>query len=96
MSNNQDKTLQDRVLEGVPTTHYYQFAPQEDQHPNQQLPPEDGHDEQQQSRPTTPQSYQQSPPSHRSPSQPSRNVEEPRRGLKIQNPRIIPDNTYGN
>jgi transposase InsO family protein len=96
MSNIQDKTLQDRVSEDVPTTHYYQFAPQEDQHPNQQLPPEDGHDEQQQSRPTTPQSYQQSPPPHRSPSQPSRNVEEPRRGLRIRNPRIIPDNTYGN
>jgi hypothetical protein len=96
MSNNQDKTLQDRVSEDVPTTHYYQFAPQEDQHPNQQLPPEDGYDEQQQSRPTTPQSYQQSPPPHRSPSQPSRNVEEPRRGLRIRNPRIIPDNTYGN
>jgi hypothetical protein len=46
MSNNQDKTLQDRVLEDVPTTHYYQFAPQEDQHSNQQFPPEDGHDEQ--------------------------------------------------
>jgi hypothetical protein len=83
MSNNQDKTLQDRVSEDVPTTHYYQFAPQEDQHPNQQLPPEDSHDEQQQSRPTTPQSYQQSPPPHRSPSQPSHNVEEPRRGLRI-------------
>jgi hypothetical protein len=96
MSNNQDKTLQDRVSEDVPTTHYYQVAPQEDQHPNQQLPPEDGHDEQQQSRPTTPQSYQQSPPPHRSPSQPSRNVEEPRRGLRIRNPRIISDNTYGN
>jgi hypothetical protein len=96
MSNNQDKTLQDRVSEDVPTTHYYQFAPQEDQHSNQQLPPEDGHDEQQQSRPTTPQSYQQSPPPHRSPSQLSRNVEEPRRGLRIRNPRIIPDNTYGN
>jgi hypothetical protein len=52
MSNNQDKTLQDRVSEDVPTTHYYQFAPQEDQHPNQQLPPEDGHDEQQQTKPT--------------------------------------------
>jgi hypothetical protein len=96
MSNSQDKTLQDRVSEDVPTTHYYQFAPQEDQHPNQQLPQEDGHDEQQQSRPTTPQSYQQSPPPHCSPSQPSRNVEEPRRGLRIRNPRIIPDNTYGN
>jgi hypothetical protein len=94
MSNNQDKTLQDRVSEDVPTTHYYQFAPQEDQHPNQQFP-EDGHDEQQQSRPNSPLSYQQSPPPHRSPSQPSRNVEEPRCGLRIRNPRIIPDNTYG-
>jgi hypothetical protein len=71
MSNNQDKTLQDRVSEDVPTTHYYQFTPQENQHPNQQFPPEGGHDEQQQSRPTTPQSYQQSPPLHDSPSQPS-------------------------
>jgi hypothetical protein len=96
MSNNQDKTLQDRVSEDVPTMHYYQFAPQEDQHPNQQLPPEDGHDEQQQSRPTTPQSYQHSPPPHRSPSQLSRDVEEPRRGVRIRNPRIISDNTYGN
>jgi hypothetical protein len=82
ISNNQDKTLPDRVPEDVPTMHYYQFAPQEDQHPNQQFP-EDGHDEQQQSRPTTPQSYQQSPPSHHSPSQPSRNIDEPRRGLRI-------------
>jgi hypothetical protein len=30
MANNQDKTLQDRVSEDVPTMHYYQFASQED------------------------------------------------------------------
>jgi hypothetical protein len=95
MSNNQDKTLQDRVSEDVPTMHYSQFAPQEYQHPNQQFPPEDSHDEQRQSRPTTPQSYQQSPPPHRSPFQPSHNVEEPRHGLRIQNPHILSDNTYG-
>jgi hypothetical protein len=94
MSNNQDKTLQDRVSEDVPTMHYYQFAPQEDQHPYQQFP-EDGHDEQQQSRPNSPLSYQQSPPPHRSPSQLSRNVEEPRHGLRLRNPCIIPDSTYG-
>jgi hypothetical protein len=42
-----------------------------------------------------PQSYQQSPSPHCSPSQLSHNVEEPRRGLRIRNPHIIPDNTHG-
>ena len=79
------------------STYYYQFQPQEDEHPNPQIPPEQGPDDQQLSQSTTPDSNTESPPSYHSPSVPttSHDTEEPRRGTRICNPCIFPDNTYG-
>ena len=85
--------------EDVLTTHYYQF-PQEDYNPDWQIPPEDSPDDQQPSRPTTPPPSSSlsdftyhSPPQNRSPSTCA--LEEPRRGIRLCNPCILPDNAYG-
>ena len=89
-----DKPDQSKLLEDVPITHYYQFQPMEDQHPNLQIPPEEGDDNQQLSQPSSP----NAPPPYRSPSTPttSNDMEELRRGTRIRNPCFLPDNTYGN
>ena len=42
-----DKSDKPKSSEDVPTTYYYQFQPQEDEHPNPQIPPEQGPDDQQ-------------------------------------------------
>ena len=89
-----DKSDKPKPSEDVPITHYYQFQPMEDQHPNPQIPPEEGDDDQQPSRPSSP----NAPPPYRSPSIPttSHNTEELRCGTRLRNPRFLPDNTYGN
>ena len=56
-SNNvqeSDKPDEPKSSEDVPITHYYQFQPMEDQHPNLQIPSEEGDDDQQPSRSSTP------------------------------------------
>ena len=88
-----DKPDESKSSEDIPITHYYQFQPMEDQHPNLQIPPEEDPDNQQPSQSLTP----NAPPPYRSPSIPttSHDTEEPRHGTRICNPRFLPDNTYG-
>ena len=89
-----DKPDEPKSSEDVPITHYYQFQPMEDQHPNLQIPPEEDPDDQQPSQSSTP----NAPPPYRSPSIPttSHDTEELRRETRIHNPRFLPDNIYGN
>ena len=74
-----DKPDEPKPSEDVLITHYYQFQPIEDQHPNLQIPPEEGNDDQQPSQPSSP----NAPPPYRSPSIPINDTEELRHGTRI-------------
>ena len=89
-----DKSDKPKSSEDVLITHYYQFQPMEDQHPNPQIPPEEDPDDQQPSQSSTP----NAPPHYRSPSIPttSHDTEELRHGTRIHNPHFFSDNIYGN